>query len=195
MEEYLRGTDILRFLGLEEVNTEDLYASLSDLDEIDFEKVEERLSKLFISIEKEKRSVIVDVTDTYFTGDSLDSDPRRGKEGRVKKLIQIALVVTENRVFPLFHRVYPGNTMNMTIFSDMVKDIWVKGFNSIIVDGGMINPGELEDLLEMKFGIIAGIKKSPDLKRLIDTIPKEEICSKNAMVTLKKTVVYCRKLD
>ncbi len=116
MEEYLRGTDILRFLGLEEVNTEDLYASLSDLDEIDFEKVEERLSKLFISIEKEKRSVIVDVTDTYFTGDSLDSDPRRGKEGRVKKLIQIALVVTENKVFPLFLRVYPGNTMNMAIF-------------------------------------------------------------------------------
>ncbi len=64
MEEYLQGTEILRFLGLEEVNTEDLYASLSDLEEIDFERVEESLSKLFISMEKEKKSVIVDVTDT-----------------------------------------------------------------------------------------------------------------------------------
>ena len=78
MEEYLQGTEILRFLGLEEVNTEDLYASLSDLEEIDFERVEESLSKLFISMEKEKKSVIVDVTDTYFTGDSLDSKPRKG---------------------------------------------------------------------------------------------------------------------
>ncbi|MGC8618210.1 MAG: hypothetical protein ACP5UZ_05660, partial [Thermoplasmata archaeon] len=59
MEEYLQGTDIQRFLELEEVNTEDLYASLSDLEEIDFEGVEESLSKLFISIEKEKKSVIV----------------------------------------------------------------------------------------------------------------------------------------
>ncbi|MGC8617956.1 MAG: hypothetical protein ACP5UZ_04325, partial [Thermoplasmata archaeon] len=137
----------------------------------------------------------MDVTDTYFTGDSLDSKPRNGKEGRIKKLIQIALVVTENRGFPLFHRVYPGNTMNMTIFSDLVKDLWIKGFNSIVVDRGMISPGELEDLLEMKFVLIAGIKKSPELKRLIDTIPKEEIYSKNAMVKLKKTVVYCRQLD
>jgi len=47
----------------------------------------------------------------------------------------------------------------------------------------------------MKFGIIAGIKKSPDLKRLIDTIHMEETYSKNATVTLKKTVVYCRQMD
>ena len=73
MEEYLRGTNILKFLGLKYVNTDDFYTSLSDLDEIDFEKVEERLSKLFISIEREKRTAIVDVTDTYFTGESLDS--------------------------------------------------------------------------------------------------------------------------
>lgn len=195
MEEYLKGTEILRFLGLKEVNTEDLYTSLSDLDEIDFERVEEKLSKLFVSIEGEKKSVIVDVTDTYFTGDSLDSKPRKGKEGRIRKLIQIALVVTEKRGFPIFHRVYPGNTMTMTIFSDLVKDLWIRGFNSIVVDRGMINPGELEDLLKMNFVLIAGIKKSPELKKIIDSIPKDEIYSKNGMVRLRKTVVYCKQLD
>jgi transposase len=195
MEEYLQGTEILRLLELEELSSEDLYASLSDLEEIDFDRVEETLSKLFISIEKEKNSVIVDVTDTHFTGDSLDLKPRKGKEGRIKKLIQIALVVTESRGFPLFHRVYPGNTMTMTIFSDLVKDPWLRGFNSIIVDRGMISPGKLEELLEMNFVLIAGIRKSPELKRLIDTIPREEIYSKNGMIRLKNTFVYCMQID
>ena len=83
----------------------------------------------------------------------------------------------------------------MTIFSDLVKDLWVRGFNSIVVDRGMINPGELEEPLQMKFVLIAGIKKSPELKRLIDGAPKEEIYSKKGMVRLKKTVVYCKQLN
>ena len=83
----------------------------------------------------------------------------------------------------------------MTIFSDLVKDLWVRGFNSMVVDRGMINPGELEELLEMKFVLIAGIKKSPELKRLIDGVPKEEMYSKKGMVRLKKTVVYCKQLN
>lgn len=144
---------------------------------------------MFTSIEREKKSVIVDVTDTYLTRDSLDSNLRNGEEGRIRKLLQIALFVTENRGFPLFHRVYPGTIMTMKIFSDLAKDLWVRGFNSIVVDRGMINTGELEDLLEMKFVLIPAIKKSPELKRLIDTIPREEIYSKKGTLRLKKTVV------
>jgi hypothetical protein len=83
----------------------------------------------------------------------------------------------------------------MTIFSDLVKDLWVRGFNSMVVDRGMINPGELEELLVMKFVLIAGIKKSPELKRLIDGVPKEEMYLKKGMARLKKTVVYCKQLN
>jgi len=59
----------------------------------------------------------------------------------------------------------------------------------------MISPGELEDLLKMNFVLIAGIKKSPELKKITDSIPKDEIYSKKCMVRLRKTVVYCKQLD
>ena len=64
---------------------------------MDFSTAEKKLSEVFLKIEGNKRTVVVNVTDTYFTGDSLDSEPRKGKEGRIRKLIQIALVVTEKR--------------------------------------------------------------------------------------------------
>ena len=95
MPEYLRETEILRYIGIESIDTVDLYESLQEINDVDFSAMEEKLASLFLGIEKERRSVIVDVTDTYFTGDSLDSRPRKGKEGRIKKLMQIALVVTE----------------------------------------------------------------------------------------------------
>ena len=95
ISEYLRETEILRYIGIESIDTVDLYESLQEINDVDFSAMEEKLASLFLGIEKERRSVIVDVTDTYFTGDSLDSRPRKGKEGRIKKLMQIALVVTE----------------------------------------------------------------------------------------------------
>jgi transposase len=66
---------------------------------------------------------------------------RKGKEGRIKKFMQIALVVTEKRGFPLFHRVYPGNISSRSIMDDIVKDLWLKGYTAIIMDRGLSDPG------------------------------------------------------
>jgi len=115
MEEYLQETEILRYLDIQNISTQDLYESLEEINDMDFPALEEKLASFFLDVEKERRSVIIDVTDTYFTGDSLDSRPRKGKEGRIKKLMQIALVVTEKRGFPLFHRVYGGNISNRSM--------------------------------------------------------------------------------
>ena len=90
---------------------------------MDFPAMEEKLTSLFFRIEGDRRAVIIGVTDTYFTGDSLDSRPRKGKKGRIKKLMQIALIVTERRGFPLFHRVYPVDVSNRSIMDDIVKDL------------------------------------------------------------------------
>ena len=125
MPEYLRETEILRYLGIEGIDTVDLYESLQEINHIDFSAMEE------------KRSVIIDVTDTYFTGDSLDSRPRKGKESRIKTLMQIALLVTAKRGFQLFHHVYPGNVSNRSIMDDVVKDLWLKGYMAIVIDRGM----------------------------------------------------------
>ena len=191
MPEYLRETEILRYLGIESIDTVDLYESLQEINDVDFSAMEEKLASLFLGIEKERRSVIVDVTDTYFTGDSLDSRPGEGKEGRIKKLMQIALVVTEKRGFPLFHRVYPGNVSNRSIMDDIVKDLWLKGYTVIIMDRGMSDPGRIKSMIELKFVMICGLKKSPDLKRIIDGIDRNDIYTKKHMVSLKNTKVYC----
>ena len=89
---------------------------------MEFAAVEEKLASFFLDLEKEKKSVIIDVTDTYFTGDSLDSKPGKGKDGRKKKLIRIALVVTEKHSFPIFHRTYRGNTSNRNIMDRGMSD-------------------------------------------------------------------------
>ena len=191
MPEYLRETEILRYLGIESIDTVDLYESLQEINHMDFSAMEEKLASLFLHIEGDRRAVIIDVTDTYFTGDSLDSRPRKGKEGRIKKLMQIALVVTEKRGFPLFHRVYPGNVSNRSIMDDIVKDLWLKRYTVVIMDRGMSDPGRIKSMLELKFTMICGLKKTPDLKRIIDGIDRNDIYTKKRMVPLKNTKVYC----
>lgn len=191
MPEYLQETEILRYLEMESIDTADLYESLQEINDMDFSAMEEKLASFFLDIEKDRRSVIIDVTDIYFTGDSLDSEPRKGKEGRIKKLIQIALVVTEKRGFPLFHRVYGGNISNRPIMDDIVKDLWMKGYMVIIMDRGMSDPGRIKSMIEMKFTMISGLKKTPDLKKIIDGIDRNDIYTKKHLVSLKNTKVYC----
>ena len=195
MPEYLQETEILRYLGMENIDTADLYGSLREINDMDFSAAEEKLASFFLDIEKNRRSVIIDVTDTYFTGDSLDTKPRKGKEGRVKKLIQIALVVTEKNGFPLFHRAYPGNVSNRSIMDDLVKDLWMKGYTVIIVDRGMSDPGRIKSMLKLKFTMICGLKKTQDLKKIIDGIDRNDIYTKKNMVSLKNTKVYCTSVD
>ena len=191
MEEYLQETEILRYLDMENIGTQDLYESLQEINDMDFSAIEEKLASFFLDTEKDRRSVIIDVTDTYFTGDSLDSRPRKGKDGRIKKLIQIALVVTEKRGFPLFHRVYGGNISNRSIMDDLVKDLWMKGYTVIIMDRGMSDPGRIKSMIEMKFTMICGLKKTQDLKKIIDNIDRNDIYTKKHLVSLKNTKVYC----
>ena len=191
MLEYLQETEILTHLGMDSIHTADLYRSLQDINDMDFSAIEEKLASFFLEIEKNRRSVIIDVTDTYFTGDSLDSRPRKGKEGRIKKLMQIALVVTEKRGFPLFHRVYGGNISNRSIMDDIVKDLWMRDYKTIIMDRGMSDPGRIKSLIDLKFTMICGLKKTQDLKKIIDGIDRDRIYTKEHMVSLKNTKVYC----
>ncbi|MGC8581308.1 MAG: transposase [Thermoplasmata archaeon] len=195
MPEYLQETEILRYLGIEKIDTANLYKSLQKINDMDFSAIEDNLADLFLNIENENKSVIIDVTDTYFTGDSLDSKPRKGKEGRIKKLIQIVLVVTERRGFPLFHRVYPGNISPKSIMGDVAKELWMKGYTAIIMDRGMLDPGKIKSMLDLKFTIICGLKKTPEFKSIIDGIDRNEVYTKKHMVSLKNTKVYCTDVE
>ena len=40
---------------------------------MDFSAIEEKPASLFLHVEEDRRAVIIGITDTYFTGNSLDS--------------------------------------------------------------------------------------------------------------------------
>ena len=195
MPQYLEETEILRYLGISGVTTQDLYSSLEETNDVDFSKVEKKLADLFLGIEDNKDTVVINVTDTYFTGDSLDSVPRKGKEGRIKELMQIALVVTEKRGFPLMHRTYGGNISNRFIMDDLVKDLWINGYTVIVVDRGMSDPTRIKSLIDLKFIMICGLRKTKDLKKIMDTVDRNEIYTRNHRIKLKNTEVYCSSID
>ena len=43
--------------------------------------------------------------------------------------------------------------------------------------------------------MICGLKKTQDLKRIIDGIDRNDIYTKKRMVSLKNTKVYCTSID
>ncbi|MEM3908272.1 MAG: hypothetical protein QXZ17_15655 [Nitrososphaerota archaeon] len=156
--------------------------------------MEKKLADIFLEVEKDKHTVVIDVTDTYYTGDSLESKQRKGKEGRIRKLIQIALVVTERRGLPLIHRTYDGNVSNRFIMDDLVNDLWMDGYTVIVVNKGTSDPTRIKSLIDLKFTIVCGLRKTKDLKE-INTVDQKDIYTKNNRVKLKITEVYCQSVD
>ena len=115
MEEWLSYTDMLDILKINNISTSKLYDAPDELNNMDFSKIENKLSNIFSDIDG-NNAVIIDITDTYFDGNSIDGLPGRGKEEKVKKLMQIALAVTSVNGFPLFHKIYNGNISGKRIF-------------------------------------------------------------------------------
>lgn len=181
--------EIPLYLGMQEVSTGKLYKSLSEINELGFTEIEDKISSIFMGLEKNRSTVVIDVTDTYFTGDSLDSMPRKGKEGRIKKLMQIALAVIEDNGFPLMNRIYGGYISNRMIMDDMVKDLQVNGYNAIVMDSGMSDPERIRVMIELGFNILCGLRKTNDIMKIINTVYREDIYTKAYRVKLKKAEV------
>jgi hypothetical protein len=118
IEEWLNNTEILEVLGLPSVSTSQLYDALGALNELDWAAVQRKLNAAWLKFESCERAVVLDVTDTYFSGHSTDCKPRRGKDGVVSKLIQVALGVSVDNGFPLLHKMYDGNIHNVKIFGN-----------------------------------------------------------------------------
>jgi len=193
LEDWLRFTEIPERLGLENVSTKKLYDALTDLSEVDFDKIEESLYSTFREYESNKRAAIIDVTDTYFEGSSIEGKARRGKDGKVRKLVQFGLAVSLENGFPLLHGTYAGNLSNIQIFKDMSLKLQEKGVRSVIVDRGMPSPENLKMILTLEMETIAGLKKNQTLvKKYIPKKLRDEIYTLENRVKLKNTTVYIR---
>ena len=87
------------------------------------------------------------------------------------------------------------NVSNRMIMDDLVKDLWLNGYTVIVVDRGMSDPKRIKSMLELNFTMICGLKKTPDLKKIIDTVDRNDIYTKNHSVKLKNTEVLCSSMD
>jgi len=93
--EFIEHTTLKEILGLEKLVDKDFYKALDNIDEFNFSEIEDKIFKKLSSIssiEASKKALVLDVTDTYFSG--IDA-VRKGKDGKYSKLIQIALAVTK----------------------------------------------------------------------------------------------------
>lgn len=191
ISEWMKFTEIPDILGINDFSIKDLYEALEALHEMELDEIEKNMSQYFSKHENINKAAVVDVTDTYFYGKNSGSDPRRGKDGKVKRLVQIGLAVSMENGFPIMHNEYHGNLSNIMIFRDMSVKLREKGLDSVIIDRGMTSEENLDMLLKMKFETIAGLKKTKSLENnFISKVKRDEIFSFKNMVQLKKTKVY-----
>jgi transposase len=140
--------------------------------------------------------VVLDVTDTYFSGSTAECKPRRGKDGNISRLLQIGLIVSFKNGFPLLHKTYEGNVPNVKIFDDMLKEIADNGLHGIILDRGFFSKENIGDLKQLGMDVIVGVKQTKALqKQFLNNIVRDEIYCKSHQVILKETVVYTKSFD
>lgn len=194
---YVEQTALKELLGIEKLVSADLYESLNKLESLDFEPIErELLSSLTEGEKDETDALILDVTDTYFKGKQADWKSRKGKDGKVQKLIQIALAVTKTKGFPILHKTYEGNISNIKIFEDLLCSIRLHDYRLIVLDRGLNSQTTLKDLQHLKQAVITGLKITSTLqKKFLAQIDRESIYQPANKIHLTKVTIFYKSFD
>lgn len=196
IEEWINYTEIPEVLKIDNISTKNLYESLTEISEGEFINIDKNMYLIFNQLEEIKDIAVIDVTDTYFEGKSLDIKKRKGKDGKVRRLAQIGLATSFTNGFPIFHKQYQGNLSGVHILKDMSLEVKEMGLNSIIMDRGMMSLENLKLISSLELNIIAGLRKNNNLvENFINKIDKEEIYSLKNMVQLKNTKVFIKTFD
>jgi transposase len=196
LENWIKFTEIPYLLGFDKVSVKNLYESLSEVNDENFEKVNNNMFTIFSKYENISDAAIIDITDTYFAGSNMNIKKRKGKDSKISKLTQIGLAVSFQNGFPIFHKQYHGNLSGINIFKDMSLELKDKGISSMIMDRGFISEENLKMALRLKFKIIAGFKKNSLLiKQFITPINRDDIYSAKYRVPLKKTTVFIKEYN
>jgi transposase len=174
-----------------------LYTALDYLDDVDFNKVEQSIFDYWLKIAPDDNdSFVLDVTDTYYNGKHDGSVLRKGKDGKVSKLIQIGLGVSFQNGFPIFHKSYNGNISNIKILEDLTIVMAQRGIAAIVMDRGFYSEANVQTLHKLKMKMIVGVKQSIGIKKtVLDKIVREEIYTARHQIKLKDTYVYAQELN
>jgi len=193
IQNWVETTYLDKLLKIENLSSKRIYKSLDYLSGIDFSKVEERIYQIFKDRIENEQAVILDVTDTYFTDKNsyLCDKPRRGKDGKYRKLVQISLAINKFAGFPIFHKIYEGNVSNFHILKDMAFSLKMREIKDfIVIDRGMSSKENLSFLNNLQFKAICGLKRTRRLEEIVDSIDREDIFSHENRIKLINTSVY-----
>lgn len=194
---YVEQTSLKELLGIDKLVSADLYESLDKLEALDFEPIEKGILSVLRAEESEKEdALILDVTDTYFKGKQADWKSRKGKDGKVTKLMQIALAVTKTKGFPILHKTYEGNINNIKIFEDLLSSIRLHDYSLIVLDRGLNSSATLKDLKSLEQPVITGLKLTSTLqKKFLAEIARESIYQPENKILLTKVTVFHQSFD
>lgn len=196
ISKWIENSTIKEVIGLEELTTTRLYDALDHLEECNFDVIEQSVFDYWINIAPDdNKSFVLDVTDTYYNGKHDPSAQKKGKDGKVSKLIQIGLGVSFENGFPIFHKSYNGTISNIKILEDLMRVMAQRGINTIVMDRGFYSEANVEDLNKLKMKMIIGVKQSAGIKKtILDNIERDKIYASKNQVTLKDTYVYVQEV-
>ena len=194
---WIENSTIKEVLGIEHLSTETLYGALDYLEECNFDIIENTIFEYWKKLApNDKDSFVLDVTDTYYNGRHDHSSSRKGKDGKVSKLIQIGLGVSFENGFPVFHKAYDGNISNIKILEDLTGTMAQRGINTIVMDRGFYSEANVIDLEKLKMNMIVGVKQSIGIKKeVLSKIVRDDIYTGKHQVELKDTFVYVQQVD
>ena len=195
--DWIKKSAILNIVDLSKLTMDDLYDTLDYLDELDFNFIEQQLYKNWSAIApKDCHSYVLDVTDTYYNGKHDKSSLRKGKDGKVSKLVQIGMAVSFDNGFPIMHKKYAGNISNIKILEDLLGKMAERGIKSIVLDRGFFSEQNVTDLKKLGIEMIVGVKQSIGIKnKILSQIDRDKIYTKKNLIHLKNTVVYGQEVD
>jgi hypothetical protein len=194
---WIEHSTIKEVIGIEHLGTEALYGALDYLDACNFDVIESAIFEYWKNLAPNDKDVFVlDVTDTYYNGKHDNSASRKGKDGKISKLIQIGLGVSFENGFPVFHKAYDGNISNIKILEDLTGTMAQRGINTIVMDRGFYSEANVIDLAKLKMTMIVGVKQSIGIKKeILSKIDRDKIYTGKNQVELKDTFVYVQQVD
>jgi len=195
MEKWFARTDLSFLLNIESVTEKKLLTALDSLDQIDTEKLQRDLfSNITKKIPVRKKSLIYDVTNTYFYGKKCPLAKRgHDKEGvKGRPLIQIGLAVTQDKGIPLFHKLFHGNIHDTKTLSDLVSTLGGYHIFSgcLVYDRGIVSAENIKEIAKLGLDTLCGLPLHDNLKRIIRKLNKKKMMDIRNRVELSKTIFY-----
>lgn len=197
VSKWIEYSTVRETLNIPDLSIEKLYHALDYLEQCDFNALEQALFQYWCELDpSDNKAFVLDVTDTYYNGKNDTSRRRRGKDGKVSKLVQIGLAVSLENGFPIFHQTFGGNISNIKILENLMHQMAGRGIDTIILDRGFYSESNVRDMHGLGMKIIVGVKQSNKIKTdILSKIARDDIYTGKCQVILKNTTVYAKEVS